>query len=168
MPNNTNIAVMLWGSYRTQVVDGELRGVTPVAWDRQPSDIGYSLPDGLTAPCRIRRPAVRAGFLEHGSASRARRGGEPFVEVSWEFATRLIADELQRVKSEHGNRAIFGGSYGWSSAGRFHHAQSQVHRFFNAFGGYVAYRDTYSSGAARRILPHVLGEMDDLRRNHTD
>ena len=39
--------------------------------------------------------------------------------------------ELGRVRDEHGPGAVFGGSYGWASAGRFHHAQSQVHRFLN-------------------------------------
>jgi hypothetical protein len=29
----------------------------------------------------------------------------------------------------------YGGSYGWASAGRFHHAQSQLHRFLQKFGG---------------------------------
>ncbi len=64
---------------------------------------------------------------------------------------------------------MFGGSYGWSSAGRFHHAQSQVHRFLNvAFGGYVRSVDTYSAGASAVILPHVTGGYEDIsRRNVT-
>jgi len=62
------------------------------------------------------------------------------VEVEWDEALDLVAGELNRVKAAHGNRAIFGGSYGWSSAGRFHHAQSQIHRFLNSFGGYVGFR----------------------------
>ena len=32
----------------------------------------------------------------------------------------LAAGELTRVKAQHGNRSIFGGSYGWASAGRFY------------------------------------------------
>ena len=47
---------------------------------------------------------------------------------------------------------------GWASAGRFHHAQSQIHRFLNtALGGYVRSVNSYSSGAATVILPHILG-----------
>lgn len=156
-----------WGTYRTQVAGGRLVSVEPVPWDRQPSAIGHSLVDGITAACRVRRPAVREGFLDRGRASRAGRGSEPFVEVSWAEALDLVAAELRRVKACHGNESIFGGSYGWSSAGRFHHAQSQVHRFLNCIGGYSYSVDTYSSGAARRVLPHVIGEMDALRRAHT-
>jgi biotin/methionine sulfoxide reductase len=57
----------------------------------------------------------------------------------------------------HGNEAIFGGSYGWASAGRFHHAQSQAHRFLNCIGGYVASFGSYSTGCAQSIMPHVFG-----------
>jgi biotin/methionine sulfoxide reductase len=139
----------------------------PVAWDSNPSAIGHSMPEGIAAPCRVRRPAIREGWLRHRAASRAARGAEPFVEVPWDEALDIVAAELDRVRRDHGNAAIYGGSYGWSSAGRFHHAQSQVHRFLNAIGGYTAYVETYSSGAARRVLPHIIGNMDDLRRAHT-
>ena len=156
-----------WGSYRVDVEQGRLVGVRPVAWDRHPSPIGQSLPDTVHGPSRVRRPAVRAGFLEKGAASREGRGSEPFVEVSWDEATTLVANEIERVRRESGNEAIFGGSYGWSSAGRFHHAQSQVHRFLNAAGGYVYFKDTYSNAAGRRVLPYAIAELDQLRPTQT-
>ena len=60
-----------------------------------------------------------------------------------------------------------GGSYGWSSAGRFHHAQSQVHRFLNmAFGGYVRSVNSYSAGASAVILPHVMGGYEAVSRHN--
>ena len=71
------------------------------------------------------------------------------------------------MKDTHSNRAIFGGSYGWSSAGRFHHAQSQVHRFLNSVGGYVRHQDSYSLGAARVLMPHIVAPMDELMSMHT-
>lgn len=160
-----------WGAYRSQVVDGELRALVPVEWDSDPSPIGDSVADALTSPTRIRRPAVRRSFLEGRlegqGGSPELRGQEPFVEVSWDVALELVAKELKRVKSEHGNQAIFGGSYGWGSAGRFHHAQSQLHRFLNGFGGYVASVDSYSLGAGRVLMPHIVGNMDWLLAAHT-
>ena len=64
--------------------------------------------------------------------------------------------------TRHGPGAVFGGSYGWSSAGRFHHAQSQVHRFLNvAMGGYVRSVNTYSSGASSVLMPHIIGDYED-------
>jgi biotin/methionine sulfoxide reductase len=156
-----------WGTYRANFAGGKLVGLDPVPWDPNPSPIGQSILEGIRAPCRVLRPAVREGFLKRRSASRELRGTEPFVEVSWEQATRLVADELQRVRQLHGNSAIFGGSYGWSSAGRFHHAQSQIHRFLNSIGGYSFLKDNYSNAAAIRVLPHVVGRMDVLRDNQT-
>ena len=60
---------------------------------------------------------------------------------------------------------IFGGSYGWSSAGRFHHAQSQVHRFLNTIGGYSFFKDTYSSGAARRCFRMLSAKWTTCAKN---
>ena len=156
-----------WGVYDVVVEDGRVARVLPFAHDPDPSPIGQSLVDGVTAPARILRPAVRKGYLENGPASRERRGAEPFVEVSWDEVLDLVGKALKRIVSEHGNEAIFAGSYGWSSAGRFHHAQSQVHRFMNAIGGYVGHVGTYSLGAARTLLPRILMGMDDMREQHT-
>jgi biotin/methionine sulfoxide reductase len=110
---------------------------------------------------------VRAGFLDNGPASRNRRGREPFVPVSWSEATSLVAAEIERIRRDHGNSAIFGGSYGWASAGRFHHAQSQLHRFLNLCGGYTRSVNTHSYAAAEVVLPHIIGGHDGLDRNHT-
>ncbi len=86
-----------------------------------------------------------------------RRGCDEFVPVAWDEALDRLAAELRRVYAEHGPRAIFAGSYGWASAGRFHDAQHQLHRFLNLAGGYVRSVNSYSSGAATVILPHVVG-----------
>jgi len=100
---------------------------------------------------------VRRGWLEHGPGPSDRRGHDPFCEVSWDRALDLVAAELARVRGTYGSEAIFGGSYGWASAGRFHHAQSQLHRFLALGGGYVASRNTYSLGTSEVLLPHLVG-----------
>ena len=125
------------------------------------------MPDGVSAPCRIARPAIREGFLKNRGASREGRGREPFVEVGWDEAFDIVADELKRVRRDFGNEAIYGGSYGWSSAGRFHHAQSQLNRFLRLIGGYTDSVDSYSLGAARVILRHVVAPWEDLVLSHT-
>lgn len=167
MKKQHNYTVMHWGTWQVESSEGEIVAVKPVPWDKNPSRIGQSLPDAVTSQTRIRRPAVRAGYLQHGPASREGRGKEPFVEVSWEVALDLLARELRSVKARCGNEAIYGGSYGWASAGRFHHAQSQLHRFLKGFGGYTASTNTYSSAAGERILPHILGPLSPLHRQHT-
>ena len=157
-----------WGVYEVEVEAGRVTALKPFAHDPDPSPIGNSMPAALTSPARILRPAIRRGWLEGGPGTRTEaRGAEPFVEVPWGEALDLVAAELQRVRSQHGNEAIFAGSYGWGSAGRFHHAQSQVHRFMNSIGGYVRHVTSYSLGAGRTLLPHVLRGIDELRSRHT-
>ena len=147
-----------WGAFVTEVEDGKVVTVRPFPGDQDPSPLIYSVPDGLTSRARIRRPAIRRSWLEHGPGSATDlRGSDPFVEVPWDQAIGLIAGELARVRREHGNAAIFGGSYGWASAGRFHHAKTQLERFLNSIGGFTAQIGNYSYAAASAILPHVLG-----------
>lgn len=86
MKKQHNYTVMHWGTRQVESSEGEIVAVKPVPQDKNPSRIGQSLPDAVTSQTRIRRPAVRAGYLQHGPASREGRGKEPFVEVSWEVA----------------------------------------------------------------------------------
>ncbi len=156
-----------WGVYDITTQDGAITQITPFDRDPDPSPIGQSL-HAITGPVRVQHPAVRKSYLEGGAgAARDKRGAEPFVNVSWNEALDLVSAELKRVTTQFGNHAIFAGSYGWSSAGRFHHAQSQVHRFMNTLGGYVAHVGTYSLGAARTLLPRILMDMDVMRSQQT-
>src|SRR5882672_7043269 len=147
-----------WGTFRVEARNGRVIAVKPFELDPDPSPIGQSLIGALGHPCRVTRPMVRKGWLEKGPVrTGAGRGSEPFVAVSWSEATELVARELARVKREHGNEAIFGGSYGWASAGRFHHAQSQLKRFLNLHGGFTASVNSYSYGAGAVVVPHLVG-----------
>jgi biotin/methionine sulfoxide reductase len=147
-----------WGNYEVVSEAGRVVALEPASYDAEPSQIGAGLAATLTHPTRILTPMVREGWLERGPQRDAGgRGAEPFVAVPWERALDLAAAELARVKREHGNSAIFGGSYGWASAGRFHHAQSQLHRFLNCHGGYTSSVNSYSFAALEVILPHVIG-----------
>jgi biotin/methionine sulfoxide reductase len=132
----------------------------PFRHDPDPAPMGLGYLSLADHPERITAPMVRRSFLDQGALAGTgdRRGREDFVAVSWDTAASLIADELQRVSSTHGNQAIFGGSYGWASAGRFHHAQSQLKRLLNLAGGFTSSVNTYSYGAAGVLLPHVLGD----------
>ena len=163
----THTTVTHWGAYDVDSDGTEILGVRPFPKDPDPSPIGQSLRS--VTKSRVMRPSIRKSWLEGGPGTRGDlRGVDPFVEVDWDTAFELVAKELDRVRTEHGNRAIFGGSYGWSSAGRFHHAQSQLHRFLNVIGGYTSKRDTYSHAAGEVITPHILGHNYwDLQQEHT-
>ena len=147
-----------WGTYRAKVKNGKLRELIGWEYDKDPSPIASGIIDILDGPTRIDKPMVRKSWLEGGPGTKNNlRGIEPFVEVSWDRAEKLVANEINRVKEKYGNASIFGGSYGWASAGRFHHAQSQLHRFLNCVGGYTRSKFTYSFAAAEAMVPHILG-----------
>jgi biotin/methionine sulfoxide reductase len=151
-----------WGAFDVEVEDGAVIAVHPYPGDRDPSPLLANIPASLRHPARISQPMVRAGWLERGPGPDARRGAEPFVAVSWSEAIERLARELRRVYRAYGGGAVYGGSYGWASAGRFHHAQSQLHRFLNCLGGFVRGQHTYSNGALTVIMPHVVGSMRDF------
>lgn len=152
-----------WGAYRVETGDGVVKALHGFEEDGDVSPIGQGIIDVLDAPSRIREPMFRKSWLESGPGSNNHlRGAEPFVAVSWEQAEKLVAAELDRVRQQFGSEAIFGGSYGWSSAGRFHHAQSQLHRFLKCIGGYTRSVGTYSFAAAEVIVPHVMGDFWQL------
>ncbi len=145
-----------WGNYRVETQNGRIAAIHNYAEDRDPTPIGQSLIDAQDPDCRIPRPMVRQGYLD-GTSDGSGRGIEPFVPVDWETAVSLAATALDSARKQHGNESIYGGSYGWASAGRFHHAQSQLHRFLNQFGGYTSSRNSYSAGAAEVIVGRILG-----------
>ncbi len=152
-----------WGTYHAETRDGRITGVRDYSDDPDPAVIGPGIIDMIDHPTRISQPMVRKSYLESGpDGDRTKRGREPFVAVSWDKALGLAAAELERVRRDHGNASIFGGSYGWASAGRFHHAQSHVHRFLNQMGGYTASIANYSYAAAYAITPWVVGPMRQL------
>ncbi|MEM5318587.1 molybdopterin-dependent oxidoreductase [Paraburkholderia sp. JHI869] len=149
-----------WGVYDVHLKGDEITGVTAFGQDPGPTALMQSLPEMVRSPLRIDQPYVRAGYLKKREASRAGRGSEPFVPVSWDVAMDLVEEGLRRVRSEFGNEAIYGGSYGWASAGRLHHSPSVLKRFLGLFGGYVDKRGNHSFGAAMHIAPYVVGSSD--------
>tara|TARA_R110000868_G_scaffold73791_2_gene213630 strand:+ start:1851 stop:4100 length:2250 start_codon:yes stop_codon:yes gene_type:complete len=154
--------------------NGRLTSVEPFEKDGHSSDLLQSIPDAVYDTSRIQAPMVRKGWLKPGREPHG-RGRDAFIQVSWREALDLVAGELQLVKDTFGNEAIFGGSYGWASAGRFHHANTQLKRFLNCHGGFVNQLHTYSIAAGLTLLPRILGDHRALRaltpwseiRNHT-
>ena len=150
-----------WGAFNAHVEDGRLVGVSPFEEDPHPNTLNEAWPEMVYAPHRITQPMIRADWLRsprgrpHGT-----RGAGEFVPVSWDEALDAVAGEVARIRERYGNAAIFGGSYGWASAGRLHHARSLLHRFLAAAGGATLQTTNYSFGAAMLLLPHVIGSLD--------
>jgi biotin/methionine sulfoxide reductase len=155
-----------WGAYTAEVRGERLVGVTPRPDDPLPSELLGNVVTG-NARSRVTRPMARRGWLEDGPGADRRRGADEWVALPWDEALDRTAAELRRVLAEHGNDAIFTGSYGWASAGRFHHAQSQLRRFYGLLGGAITSEGTYSNAAAEVTLRHVVGSADEAWRGAT-
>ena len=146
-----------WGTY--EVKENKEKKIFLDYWDldSNPTKFGLSLIDSATDNLRIKQPYIRKGWLENKGKSDNERGKDKFISVTWDDAFEIAANELLKTKETFGNSSIYAGSYGWASAGRFHHAKSQVNRFFNMFGGFSSSYQSYSYAAAQTLLPHIIG-----------
>jgi biotin/methionine sulfoxide reductase len=153
-----------WGAFTALVENGRLVGCEPFARDPAPSHLLDAMAEMVHSPLRIARPAIRVGWRE----GKERTGNDRFEEVSWDEALAAVAAELVRVRGTFGNTAILGGSYGWSSAGRVHHARSLLRRFLFLGGGCVDQVGNYSFGAAQYVLPRVIGTFQPVVGDVTD
>ncbi|MGH8920893.1 MAG: molybdopterin-dependent oxidoreductase, partial [Actinomycetes bacterium] len=156
-----------WGAFTAEVEDDHIVGIHPHEADPDPSPLLGNFALASRHRSRVGQPAIRRGWLEDGPGSDERRGCDEWVAVGWDEALDLVATELRRVRDGAGPEAIYAGSYGWASAGRFHHSQSQLRRFVNHIGGATVSVGTYSTGAAERILPRVVGSDEDVWRRAT-
>ncbi len=154
----TSLSAAHWGAFYAKVVGGRFVQPIPFKDDVQPSPMVQAMPDMLYSPTRIRYPMVRKGFLQsQENSDRTKRGAEPFVRVPWDEAVDMVAQQLKRVKTQFGNRSIYGGSYGWDNAGGFHSSTAALHRLLSLYGGYVYYVNDYSAPVLYVIMGHVLG-----------
>ncbi|HEY7243347.1 MAG TPA: molybdopterin-dependent oxidoreductase [Xanthobacteraceae bacterium] len=153
-----------WGAYTALVENGRVVGCEPFPRDPAPSRMLEAIPAMVHSDLRIARPAIREGWRD----GKERTGNDRYCEVSWDEALSTVADELARVRDRFGHPAILGGSYGWSSAGRVHHARSLLRRFLFLGGGCVDQVANYSFGAAQYVLPRVIGTFQPVVGDITD
>ena len=151
-----------WGAFTaTTDPDGRVR-VHPHPDDPVPSALLANVPVAATRTARVLHPTVRRGWWLDGPGPDDRRGRDEFLEVGWDELLDRLAQEYRRVLDHHGPTGVYAGSYGWASAGRFHHSQSQLHRFSNVTGGAVRSSWTYSHNVGEVLLPHVVGSQEPL------
>ncbi len=153
----TNFVSTHWGTYETSKKNEQNIQISKWAKDPNPSNFGLGFLESATSDLRINQPYIRKEWLKDRDNKKNLRGLDKFVPVSWEEVIEITSSELQNIKKEFGNNSIYAGSYGWASAGRFHHAKSQLNRFFNLFGGFSSSFQSYSYAAAQTLLPHIVG-----------
>src|SRR5258708_11071821 len=141
-----------WGAFSVLVRDSGVE-IVPHPRDPNPSPLLGNIPASVSHRARIARPMVRRGWLEGGPGADRGRGRDAFVPVDRAQALDLVATELQRVYTAHGPRAVFGGSYGWASAGRFPGAPWQLPRLLHVAGGPVRSARCSSIGGGSGVRP---------------
>jgi biotin/methionine sulfoxide reductase len=116
--SESRVTTSHWGAFQVLTRDGRIVGTADFTPDPHASRIAETIPAAVYHRTRVARPSIRRGWLQGGDRARNLRGHDEFVELPWDEALDITATELQRVIAEHGNGSIFGGSYGWASAGR--------------------------------------------------
>jgi biotin/methionine sulfoxide reductase len=144
-----------WGAFSSDVVDGKIQRIIPFEHDPRPSPLLDAWAEMIDSGLRVASPAARRGWLAGDGG--AGRGDDDFVEISWDEALDRAARDIARIRDGHGHRSLFAGSYGWSSAGRIHHARTLIRRFYGTLGGFTDQVTNYSYGAAMAFLPRVVG-----------
>jgi trimethylamine-N-oxide reductase (cytochrome c) len=136
---------------------GQVVGIEQLKQDGAPWKLLGDMPDRLYNKARVKAPMVRRDFLaKRDKSNRADRGSRDFVEVSWDDALKLVADELTRVKTKYGNASLHRGKSSWASNhAHFYRTEALLQRFLNGFGGSSTFFGNYSNQAVSEILPAV-------------
>ena len=109
---------------------------------------GFGLARAHYAPDRLATPLIRIG--PRGSAS--------FREATWDEALDTIAARLTDIRDKHGPSSVLClASAG--SLGALHNTSTLTKRFLNVTGGCTTLTGSYSNGAARAVLPFLLGSQ---------
>ena len=113
------------------VMDGKIVRIRPLHYDKQytPEDLnewhyeknGHIFKPGMKtlvpplslgykkrtySPNRVPYPLKRVDWDPHGERNPQNRGISNYERISWDEATTIIADELERIRTQYDNRAI--------------------------------------------------------------
>ena len=120
---------------------------------------GRSMRQHVYNPDRLKKPMKRVG----------KRGEGKFVEISWDEAFTIIADNLKRIIAKYGNHAVhYQYSSGIISTPLYTAWKGgPVLRLLNLMGGYVDFYGSYSSACFGFAMPYTYGQssnnsVDDL------
>jgi anaerobic dimethyl sulfoxide reductase subunit A len=94
---------------------------------------------------RLKYPMKRVGL----------RGEGKFERISWNEATDLMAQELNRIKDKYGNSALYI-PYGTGSYNQTNGIWP-ARRLLNVFGGHLGYYNSYSWACINIATPYVYG-----------
>ncbi|HUX40632.1 MAG TPA: molybdopterin-dependent oxidoreductase [Rectinemataceae bacterium] len=132
-----------------------------------PCSRGLALADEHYSPLRLRAPLVRrrargCGARNTTGSAQGRSGAagsgrlEDFRETSWDEALDLVAMRLGETASRFGKDSVMA-LVSAGSVGALHSTSDLAERFLSLWGGFTHLEGSYSNGAARVVLPYLLG-----------
>ncbi|RDU73883.1 biotin sulfoxide reductase [Helicobacter anseris] len=157
-----------FGPFYAKVEDGIIKDIEPQKSDANPSVMIKAIIDRTYSDTRIKYPCIRKSYLEGKENHKELRGREEFVRVSWDEALNLLVEKLKATPRDNIYNASYGG---WGHVGRLHNSNIVAGRFFNTvFGGAVGTDGEYSNGAAGRVNPGIMGDMEvySLQTTHEE
>ena len=89
-----------WGAFSARW-NGATLDIRPYAEDPAPSSILQNFTTAMRHKARILRPMVRKAWLDR-NASSERTFDQKFVACPWDEVLDLLANELSRIRTEHG------------------------------------------------------------------
>lgn len=95
---------------------------------------GVSVKSTLYSPDRLLYPMKRVDFDPKGERNPQNRGISGYERISWEEALDIVAGEITRVKTEHGQGAILGNHGSHHMWGNIGYYISAAYKFFNTIG----------------------------------
>ncbi|MFC2028394.1 DMSO/selenate family reductase complex A subunit [Chloroflexota bacterium] len=122
-------------------------------------------PDKLESPqlraCVRGRAYLRRQYhpdrLLHPLKRTGKRGAGEFKRIRWVEAIELAANQMERIKNQYGNSALFI-PYGTGSYNQINGSQI-ARRLMNLYGGCLGTYNSYSWGAINAATPTVFGTL---------
>jgi trimethylamine-N-oxide reductase (cytochrome c) len=76
------------------------------SWKSLPGPFALSYKKRVYSPNRVKYPIMRVDFDPNGERNTQNRGKSKFKRISWDEASKIIADEIRRVHKEYGPNGI--------------------------------------------------------------
>lgn len=137
------------------VQDGTITRLVP---DPTPSTAEDVLYNPRAIPCQRGRSQIHRVYaaerLKYPMKRVGKRGSGQFQRITWTEALDTIAAQLNRIKGQYGNSAIYmhyASGVGWTGP----QGRNPLARAMVLFGGYQGYYNSYSTACYGSVLPYI-------------
>ncbi|MFK5951996.1 MAG: molybdopterin-dependent oxidoreductase [Desulfobacterium sp.] len=76
------------------------------SWKSLPGPFSLAYKKRVYSPNRIKYPLKRVDWDPNGDRNTQNRGKSKYVRISWDEASKIVADEIKRVHKEYGHNAV--------------------------------------------------------------